>query len=40
VAYVAAVRSALGPDAPLMVDANNAYSLDDVALLRELDALD
>ncbi|MFO7767421.1 MAG: o-succinylbenzoate synthase [bacterium] len=35
---VAAVRDALGPDAPLMVDANNAYTLDDLPLLKELDA--
>jgi o-succinylbenzoate synthase len=35
--YVAAVRSALGGDAPLMVDANNAYTLDDAATLRRLD---
>ena len=38
VAYVAAAREALGPDAPLMVDANNAYTLDDVPVLKELDA--
>jgi o-succinylbenzoate synthase len=38
VAYVRAVRAALGPDAPLMADANNAYSLADADRLRELDA--
>jgi o-succinylbenzoate synthase len=37
VAFVAAVRQALGPDAPLMVDANNAYSLADAATLLALD---
>lgn len=35
--YVSAVRSALGDAAPLMVDANNAYSLDDVNTLMQLD---
>ena len=35
--YVAAARDALGPDAPLMADANNAYSLDDIDHLRQLD---
>ena len=39
VAYVRAVREALGPDAPLMADANNAYSLDDAASLEALDEL-
>ena len=39
VEYVAAVRDALGPQAPLMADANNAYSLNDVESLRELDRL-
>ena len=39
VEYVRAVREALGPDAPLMADANNAYSLDDTASLEALDAL-
>jgi o-succinylbenzoate synthase len=34
---VAAVRTAVGPDVPLMVDANSAYTLDDVASLRQLD---
>ncbi|HEX2165663.1 MAG TPA: o-succinylbenzoate synthase [Longimicrobiales bacterium] len=38
VEYVAAVREALGDSAPLMVDANNAYSLDDAATLARLDA--
>jgi len=38
VEYVAAVRSALGPDAPLMVDANNAYTLDDFDHLAQFDA--
>ncbi|MGH7481317.1 MAG: o-succinylbenzoate synthase [Longimicrobiales bacterium] len=38
VQYVAAVREALGPDAPLMVDANNAYSIADFDRLAELDA--
>ncbi len=36
--YVAAVREALGPDAPIMVDANNAYTLDDMETLKRLDA--
>jgi len=35
--YVAAVREALGDAAPLMVDANNAYTMDDVQTLRQLD---
>jgi o-succinylbenzoate synthase len=35
--YVAAVRAALGDDAPLMVDANNAYTLDDADHLAALD---
>lgn len=39
VEYVAAVRDALGPQAPLMADANNAYSLNDVTSLLELDRL-
>ena len=39
VEYVRAVREAF-PDAPLMADANNAYSLADVARLAQLDALD
>lgn len=37
VAYIRAVREALGPDAPLMADANNAYTLDDAYRLAELD---
>ncbi|MFW6078362.1 MAG: o-succinylbenzoate synthase, partial [Gemmatimonadota bacterium] len=35
--YVAAVREALGPDAPVMADANAAYSLDDADRLARLD---
>jgi len=35
--FVAAVRAALGPQAPLMVDANNAFSLADLELLQKLD---
>lgn len=35
--YVAAAREALGPAAPLMADANNAYTLDDSDRLVELD---
>jgi o-succinylbenzoate synthase len=35
--FVAAAREATGPDAPLMVDANNAYSLEDAAHLAQLD---
>jgi o-succinylbenzoate synthase len=35
--YVRETREALGPDAPLMVDANNAYTLDDVAHLKQFD---
>ena len=38
--YLRAVRQRLGPDAPLMADANNAYTLDDVDHLVQLDALD
>jgi O-succinylbenzoate synthase len=38
VAYVAAVREALGASAPLMVDANNAYELGDADHLAQLDA--
>jgi o-succinylbenzoate synthase len=37
--YVTAVRSRLGDDAPLMVDANNAYSLADAQHLARLDEL-
>jgi O-succinylbenzoate synthase len=36
--YVAAVRGALGEDAPLMADANNAYELSDADHLARLDA--
>ena len=39
VAYIAAAREAL-PDAPLMADANNAYTLDDVGVLKQLDGFD
>src|SRR5436305_3930698 len=39
VAYVRAVRQALGPDAPLMADANNAYTLEATESLEELDDL-
>ncbi len=35
--FVAAVREALGPHAPLMVDANNAYSLADAEQLVKMD---
>ena len=35
--YVAAVREALGDDAPLMVDANNAYTVADFEHLKRLD---
>jgi O-succinylbenzoate synthase len=38
VAYVRAVREAAGPEAPLMADANSAYTLADAAHLAELDA--
>lgn len=40
VEYIRAAREALGPEAPLMADANNAYSLDDLEVLRQLDAFD
>src|SRR5436309_2327264 len=39
VEYVRAVRQALGPEAPLMADANNAYRLGDTASLQALDGL-
>jgi O-succinylbenzoate synthase len=39
VPFVRAVREALGADAPLMADANNAYTLDDAAPLEALDEL-
>ena len=38
--YIAAVREALGPDAPLMADANSAYTSDDFEHLAKLDAFD
>lgn len=38
VAFVRAVREAVGPKAPLMADANSAYALADAAHLAELDA--
>jgi o-succinylbenzoate synthase len=37
--YIRAVREALGPEAPLMADANNAYTLQDVDHLAALDEL-
>lgn len=37
-AYVRAVREALGPEAPLMADANSAYTPHDAEHLAELDA--
>jgi O-succinylbenzoate synthase len=40
VTYVGAVRTALGPAAPLMADANNAYTIADANHLARLDALD
>lgn len=39
VEWVRAARDALGPAAPLMADANNAYTLDDADRLLALDAL-
>jgi len=39
VEYVRAAREACGPDAPLMADANNAYTLDDIDRLVALDGL-
>lgn len=38
--FVRAAREAAGPSAPLMADANNAYTLDDVPSLLALDELD
>jgi O-succinylbenzoate synthase len=35
--YLEAVRAALGPEAPLMADANNAYTPADLDVLRRLD---
>ncbi len=40
VSWVRPVRQALGPEAPLMVDANNAYTLEDAEVLLGLDDLD
>lgn len=40
VEYVRAAREALGPDAPLTVDANSAYTLADADHLQSLDAFD
>jgi len=40
VAFVAAVREALGPSVPLAVDANSAYTLEDSAVMRALDTLE
>jgi O-succinylbenzoate synthase len=40
VEFVRAAREELGPTAPLMADANNAYTLDDIDRLSELDTLD
>ncbi|MFQ6114176.1 MAG: o-succinylbenzoate synthase [bacterium] len=37
VEYVRAVRESFGPDVPLMVDANNAYTLEDLDGLVQLD---
>ncbi len=37
VEYVRAVREALGAEAHLMADANNAYSLSDLAIFKQLD---
>ncbi|HVR99479.1 MAG TPA: o-succinylbenzoate synthase [Thermoanaerobaculia bacterium] len=38
--YLRAAREALGPEAPLMADANNAYMPEDVEHLRRLDDFD
>lgn len=38
-AFARAVRDAVGPRAPLMVDANSAYTLSDAAVFREMDDL-
>jgi O-succinylbenzoate synthase len=40
VQFVRAAREELGPSAPLMADANNAYTLDDIDALVALDSLD
>jgi O-succinylbenzoate synthase len=37
--WITAARNAVGPDAHLMADANNAYTLDDTDLLEQLDPL-
>jgi O-succinylbenzoate synthase len=37
--FLSAARQELGPEAPLMADANNAYSLADIDALRRLDDL-
>lgn len=37
--YLQAVREELGPQAPLMADANNAYTLKDADSLRQMDGL-
>lgn len=37
--FLRAAREALGPDAPLMADANNAYTLDDLDTLKQIDQL-
>ncbi|HEX6314665.1 MAG TPA: o-succinylbenzoate synthase, partial [Gemmatimonadaceae bacterium] len=39
VEFVRAARQAAGPDAPLMADANNAYTIDDADHLARLDEL-
>jgi O-succinylbenzoate synthase len=39
VEYVRAAREELGPEAPLMVDANNAYTLADTSSLEAMDGL-
>lgn len=38
--YLAMVREAIGSEVPVMADANSAYSLDDLDLLKRLDAFD
>ena len=40
IAFVRAVREAFGADISLMVDANNAYTLKDIDLLKKLDIFD
>lgn len=40
VAFVAAARAALGPDFPLSVDANSAYTLEDAEQLKALERFD